>query len=130
MLIKLFGGAVDHLVRGLEYASARHEVLARNIANLETPGYQARDLVFDDALAPARPSAPGGPAITLTASGPADRQPRLVAAGDAAAGPDGNDVSLDRQMARLSENTLFHNALVQILAGQFNTLKQAIAGRA
>jgi hypothetical protein len=32
-------------------------------------------------------------------------------------------------MARLAENTLYQHTLVQVLAGQFNALKQAISGR-
>ena len=32
-------------------------------------------------------------------------------------------------MARLAENTLYQNTLVQILTKQFNTLKLAISGR-
>ena len=42
---------------------------------------------------------------------------------------DGNDVNLDRQMARLAENTLFNNTLVNLLTSRFNQMKQAISGR-
>jgi len=48
---------------------------------------------------------------------------------DSTPNPEGNDVNLDRQMARLAENTLFHHALVQMLSGQFTALKQSISGR-
>jgi flagellar basal-body rod protein FlgB len=128
-LIKLFDGAVEHLTRGLVYAGRRHEVLAQNIANAETPGYRARDLVFTDSLRPQLAAMPADQRFAAPAGGPEERSPRLVVSGDRAAGPDGNDVQLDRQMARLAENTLFHHALVRILAGQFNVLKQAITGR-
>jgi flagellar basal body rod protein FlgB len=49
--------------------------------------------------------------------GPAERRPRLVHAEEGTAKWNGNDVNLDRQMARLAENSLFHNALTQILTG-------------
>ena len=49
-MIGLFAPVIDQLSRGLTYATARHLVLARNIANSETPGYRPRDLVFDDYL--------------------------------------------------------------------------------
>ena len=32
-------------------------------------------------------------------------------------------------MARIAENTLYQNTLVQLLAGQFTKLKMAISGR-
>jgi flagellar basal-body rod protein FlgB len=129
MLSKVFDGAVEQLTRGLAFSARRHDVLSRNVANLETPSYKARDVVFDDYLRPMAPSAPGEQTRPLAPVGPSERQPRVVYAGDGSARADGNDVNLDRQMARLSENTLFHNALTQILAGQFAALKQAITGR-
>lgn len=121
MLSRLFGGTVERLSHGLAFARERHAVLARNIANAETPGYQAQDVVFDDLLA--SPSA-GGPGVS-TGAAPA----RQVPARDGTARADGNDVHLDRQMARLAETQIYQQALVQILSNQFTALKQAISGR-
>ena len=129
MLTRLFDGTVEHLTRGLAYASARHSLLAKNIANVETPGYHARDLVFDDHLSPLLQPAPGEVPGGLPQAGPDGRQPRFVLAADGAPRPDGNDVQLDSQMAHLAENTLYQHTLVQLLVSQFNTLKQAISGR-
>ena len=128
MFVRFFDGAVEHLTRGLAFATRRHEVLTQNIANVETPGYRARDLVFEDLLRPVRQVAADPGAAHLPAN-PADRHARVVYSADSTPNPDGNDVNLDRQMARLAENTLFHNALVQMLAGQFTALKQSISGR-
>ncbi|HUO62166.1 MAG TPA: flagellar basal body rod protein FlgB [Terriglobales bacterium] len=129
MIDQIFGGAVEHLTRGLTYATARHSLLAQNVANVETPGYQARDLVFEDFLKPPRQPAPGAMPKGIPEVGPGDRVPRLVLAADADGRADGNDVQLHRQMARLAENTLYQHTLVQLLTNQFNTLKQAISGR-
>lgn len=125
---RLFGGAVEHLVRGLGFAARRHAVLAENLANVETPGYRARDLVFEDVLRPLlTPVATASPLLPpAPESAPAAR---LVYARDRAPRPTGNDVDLHAQLARLAENTLFHQALVQVLASRFATLKQAITGR-
>lgn len=128
MFVKFFDGAVEHLARGLAFATRRHEILAQNIANVETPGYRARDLVFDDLLRPVRQVAAESSGVPLPAS-PGERHARVVHSADSSPTPDGNDVNLDRQMARLAENTLFHHALVQMLAGQFTALKQSISGR-
>ena len=75
---------------------------------------------------------PGGrpPGVDLP---PGLRPPTLrtvqVYSGDAGPRMDGNDVDLDRQMVRMAQNTLYHNAMVQILTQQFNVLKGAISGR-
>jgi flagellar basal-body rod protein FlgB len=129
MIRSLFDGAVEQLTRGLAYAGRRHEVLTRNIANADTPGYRSQDLVFDDALVPPAPAAPGDVAASLLPVGRAERRPRLVYTEETAPRPDGNDVKVERQLAVLAENQLYHHALVQTLASQFAALKQAISGR-
>jgi flagellar basal-body rod protein FlgB len=129
MIRSLFDGAVEQLTRGLAYAGRRHEVLSRNIANADTPGYRAQDLVLDDALGPQAPSAPGDVAASLLPVGRAERRPRLVYADESAPRPDGNDVQVERQLSVLAENQLYHHALAQTLASQFAALKQAISGR-
>ena len=126
-MIGLFSPLIDQLTRGLSYATARHLVLAKNIANSETPGYRPRDLVFDDYLK-VRPGLgtgelspdPGPEALAAT---------RLIQMADGPARHDGNTVHMDKQMARIAENTLYQNTLVQLLTGQFAALKRAISGQ-
>lgn len=129
MINGLFDYSIDRLTRGLEFASRRHEVLARNLANIETPGYRAVDVTFEDYLKPMRPIVPDAGTVTLTAAAPGEPRDRLVYAADGAPRDDGNDVNLDRQMARMAENTLFNHTLVQLLAARFAAMKQAISGR-
>lgn len=121
MLSRLFEGTVDRLSQGLAFARERQAVVARNIANAETPGYQAQDVVFDDLLASASSGGPGAPAAAAAS--------RQIPARDGLARSDGNDVHLDRQMARLAETQIYQQALVQILSSHFTALKQAISGR-
>lgn len=129
MRADISGPVVEQLSRGLAVASRRHEALARNIANVETPGYRAQDVVFEDAMQRTTALAPSDAGSALPPVGPAERRPRVIYSDDPARGTDGNDVDLDRQMSRVAENTLYHNALVQMLASHFTTLKQAISGR-
>ena len=129
MLSRLFDGTTRELTRGLLYTQERHQILAQNLANAETPGYRSRDLVFDDHLRPlVRRAAPELTPASLT-PGADDRRARVVYADEGPAKANGNDVSADRQMAKLAENTLFHHALTQILINRFALLKQAISGR-
>jgi flagellar basal-body rod protein FlgB len=128
MMIRLFDKAIDRLTNGLEYTNRRHETLTRNVANLETPGYRALDVTFDDYLKPAV-IALDAPQIAIGPGRPGDPTARVVYANDGRPRDDGNDVNLDRQMAKLAENTLFNHTLVQLLASRFATVKQAISGR-
>jgi flagellar basal-body rod protein FlgB len=116
-MVSLFDSAVSALTRGLTFASQRHDVLAQNLANVETPGYRARDLVRDDA------------SDMAVAAGAPQPLPRVTYSADDIQGIGGNDVDLERQMGRIAENTLLQHTLVQLLSSQFASLKQVISGR-
>jgi flagellar basal-body rod protein FlgB len=132
MMIRLFDKAIDRLTAGLDHTSRRHDVLTKNIANIETPGYRALDVSFEDYLTPLRPGASDAGSVALapgSPGAPGDPRLRVIYAEDGPPREDGNDVNLDRQMARLAENTLRNATLVQILASRFAGVKQAISGR-
>ena len=128
----LFDGTVEILQRGVAFATRRHALLAQNVANVETPGYSGQDLTFARELdlaqqVRATPVAfgPGGPAGARGA----DLDVRLVRAADGLPRADGNDVDIDRQMVKIAENTLYHNAVVHLLIAKLNAMKTAISGR-
>ena len=105
------------LPNGLQLGGNDSRILAvaQNLANVETPGYRARDLVRDEPSDMAAGAAPPLPRVTYSADG--------------IQGIGGNDVDLERQMGRIAENTLLQHTLVQLLSSQFASLKQVISGR-
>jgi flagellar basal-body rod protein FlgB len=132
--MKLFGTVTQGLSAVLDLYQARHEVLAENIANSETPGYRARDLKFDEALvaamAPPDPKTAGDPKAAGDPAAGAPATPRVEPTidRDAAVKPDGNSVAIDVQVGRLSENAFRIQALTQILSSQYENLKRVIDG--
>jgi flagellar basal-body rod protein FlgB len=98
----------------LEYLSQRQGLIARNIANANTPGYIGRDLTnftFENALS--RQLAPGG-ALAMTRTDANHLEPVALGGGQnarstPAAGydekPDGNRVSVEEQMVKAADNT-------------------------
>ena len=88
----------------LAWTDRRQEVLAQNIANLNTPGWQAKDLKpFAQALAGI-----AGPALTRTdpghLAGTQDTGTQSLLATQASARePDGNAVSLDEQLTKVAD---------------------------
>lgn len=46
MLDQLFGSHPGNLERALDRASLRHELLSKNLANVNTPGYKRQDIDF------------------------------------------------------------------------------------
>ena len=128
--MQLFGTLTEGLGAALDLYQARHQVLAENIANSETPGYRARDVEFSEELATALAPPERG---TETPGNPASVAPPAPEVAptidrDATIKPDGNSVAIDVQVGRLSENAFKIQALSQILASRYEGLKRVIDG--
>lgn len=143
--------AMESLERSVEFTTRRHSVLAGNIANMDTPGYQTRDLPvasFQDslkALSEAKQNlAESGNGPRLFTAGfdeepqVVDHRQELLDAKDAAVRNvfdsmkqvvyhDGSDDNLEMQVLEISKNQSMHNMSVALLRSQFQTLKVAIA---
>lgn len=110
----------ESLGTALRFAEKQHSVISHNIANVNTPHYQARELSFDEYLAAARTrnhdsSNPGGDGVRL-ATGLETRS-------------DGNNVDLDREVARLKRNAMLFQTFQQLLVAQMNLMRKAISGQ-
>jgi len=117
--MKLFGTLTEGLGTAIDVYQARHNVLAENIANSETPGYRARDIEFADQLAQALTSTP--------ANTPGD--PKSVAPTSLHIEPTlDRDAAIDTQVGRLAENAFKIQALTQILSARYQGLKRVIDG--
>ena len=109
------------LERAIEGAGKRHEALAANIANANTPGYQRVDVDFHGALQ----AAMGGDEDSNTALEGLSFSP----AKDASAGAtraDGSTVDIDSESAKLAANALEQQAAVQVLHARLGILKAAM----
>lgn len=124
--MSLFGGTFELLRQATVFSTRRHELLAQNVANADTPGFQARDLTFASEMSLAQQVR----ALPASATGTPDLDVRLIERPDAVTSPDGNSVDIDRQMTRVAQNTLYHTTVLQLLNGEFRALKTAINGRA
>jgi flagellar basal-body rod protein FlgB len=106
------------LERAIEGAGKRHEALAANLANAETPGYERVDVDFHGTLAAALE---GGEESVAGVS--------FAVAPDATAGAvraDGSTVDVDAESAKLSANALEHQAAVQVAQARIGILKAAM----
>jgi flagellar basal-body rod protein FlgB len=107
------------LAQLLDATALRHRVISQNVANVNTPGYRRKEVLFEDEFAKAL-SAAGSPALPV--------RPRVVVA-DGPERVDGNTVDIDREMNTLQMNSLLYEAAAQVVASRIGTLRAAIAGR-
>lgn len=120
--MELFDVTFQSLDLALGAASKRQEVLANNLANVNTPGYKRLDVEFDGILAQAVDAARTGDRSRLDALRPQVTQDDAVAVR-----ADGNSVDVDQEMAFLAENNIRYNALVQLSQKKLETLKYVIS---
>jgi flagellar basal-body rod protein FlgB len=116
--MEIFGNVVRGLSRALELHGARHQVITENLANVETPGYRARDLDFGDALQAAFAAEEERGAET----------PEAVVDPDTPVKLNGNSVDLDVETTRLADNAFRMVALSRIVAKKYAGLAQTIEG--
>jgi flagellar basal-body rod protein FlgB len=112
------------LERSLDYHNKRHSVIASNIANVQTPGYRPRDVSFSDALSRAgRLTRTHGMHLPVSPDSPTG----MPVFDDAAVQPgiDGNAVSMERQMAKMTANSLRYRAIAELISRRIGMLRYA-----
>ena len=123
MGLKLFSDNIKLLGNVAGYAVDRHSLITGNLANLETPNYKSKDVSFEAALQAALPDKN---ALKLVKT---DEKhfPTYNAMGEVSTQViTGGDVDLDKQMAKLAENNLKYNTMVQILSRKYRAVKDTI----
>ncbi|KLJ02726.1 flagellar basal body rod protein FlgB [Luteimonas sp. FCS-9] len=114
----------------------RMKLIASNLANADTPGFQARDLDFNAALAAAaRTRESGGPTAPrergdhIPLPGSDTLAPFEVARVAAQASLDGNSVDPDAERAAYGRAALEYRASLSFLESKVRTLLTAITGQ-
>ena len=108
----------------MDATALRHEAIASNIANIETPNYKRIDIApsFQAELKAAMGSKDAAKISSLS--------PGLAEDANAvAANRDGNTVQLETELMKLNQNTLAHTLETQLVTGTLLKLRLAITGR-
>jgi flagellar basal-body rod protein FlgB len=114
------------LMRGLErvldVSAFRHQVIAANLANIDTPGYRTRDL---------RPFA-GEIERAMAGNESSSNEQSFTPVAHEIRGllerPDGNNVSVERESLLLAQNQLRFQVAVQFMKAEFHRMSLAITG--
>jgi flagellar basal-body rod protein FlgB len=121
----------------LKVQSKRMEVLAKNLANVDTPDYKAQDIDFRTALAQAGSPGASLPMATTTAghigdtatTGNVDLSGALKYRVPLAPSLDGNTVDAQMEQAAFADNTVRYQATLTFLTGSLKALMTAITGQ-
>ena len=138
------------MTKAMDGLSRRHQAIASNLANVETPNYHRRDVNFEGALNRAIQTATHQSAITRQASNDEALPLQTTRAGHIAMGQadtsvedvpltvseikdqayrtDGNSVDVENEMAQLAKNTQRYVALSNMQSHTLRSLRAVISG--
>jgi flagellar basal-body rod protein FlgB len=105
---------LDNVGAGIEQymnlVSARQKVVASNIANADTPGYQTKDIDFNSELQ----------------SQMSGSKPNVIDVPGLKNKNDGNNVDMDREARLLAENALRFSVAENLAHSEISTIRTAI----
>jgi flagellar basal-body rod protein FlgB len=107
--------ATNALYEAMQGLWAQQQAVANNVANVDTPGYQAKDVSFESSLSQA--IAAGDPSqmqVSVTTSTAPDQQ-------------DGNNVNLADQMTQGEKASMQFQTMVDAMNAKFQLLSTAIS---
>lgn len=119
----------------VNFAQARHTLLAGNVANMDTPGYKVRDLSVDDfqkRLAraidarntPAATSSPGEPDYERSEPlAEVAKNPKTILRHDE------SNVGIEDQVSEMVKNQMQHNLALSVMIKQFQLMQATISER-
>lgn len=136
MLEQIFASSnFNYLPRAMTAASIRQEVIANNVANVNTPNYRKSDVNFEDLLAreiygdelngklkPVRTHDKHLPAAPLKFHA----EPTVIQDNSTIMRVDENNVDIDIEMATLAKNQIYYNAAVTQFNGSVSRIKNSI----
>lgn len=124
------------LTKGLDALSKRQTVIANNIANIETPGFKASDVSFEQSLSRAMTPSSGVVMQTtdpnhLSADGQraqdiADLSHTVNQRNNTSMRKDGNNVDIENEMLLLAETGLRYQAMTSLASKKLAVMRMVI----
>jgi flagellar basal-body rod protein FlgB len=122
------------LATSLNFRQMRQEILSSNVANADTPGYKAKKLDFEEALARAIDideqqslRASDGRHFNVGGGGFGNLKPEIYDDPNGVVSEDGNTVDRDKELAEMAENKILYDASVQLLNKKLGLMRYAVS---
>lgn len=136
MLEQIFNSATfNYLPRAMAAANIRHEVIANNIANVNTPNYRKSVVNFEDLLAREIYGEEPDGKLQMTRTHdkhlpfvqrPYHAEPTIFQDTTNIMRVDNNNVDIDAEMAAMAKNQIYYNAVVTEFGSHVTRLKNSI----
>ena len=130
----LFNSVYDTLKTSIDGLALRQQVISRNLANVDTPGFHAQTVSFEQALQTAQKPTTL-PALQLAVTQPAhlvgvEPTPReAIGVAERQGGTeraDGNNVDIDVELTQMAETGISYQAMTQLISRKYQGILAAI----
>ena len=129
----IFDKTTDALAASLNFRSLRQNITASNLANAETPGYKAKVVEFEDALARAidleginKEMAPDPDHLAMGTGSISRARADVYDNPEVNVTNDQNTVDLEKEMATLQENSILYKAALQLINKKLGSIRYAV----
>jgi len=112
---------IELMSKVMDITTLRHQVLADNLANANTPNFIRSDVDFQSQLTQAIDAQDHAQIEAVT--------PVIQKDNVSPMSPDGNNVSVQKELGGMMENQLLYNFSARVIDRKFNGLRKAIAGQ-
>lgn len=142
MFEKLFNSPENTiLTKAMDAASLRNEVIANNVANVDTPGFKKSEVIFEEKLKKVLDDMTIYDKLNTTNSrhiqinsanknrSLLDVNPEISKVSNTTYRNDGNNVDIDVEMAENTKNKIYYDAVSQSMNNKLRLLRIAITGR-
>jgi flagellar basal-body rod protein FlgB len=137
MLEKIFTSPTQYLLnKGLDATSVRNRVIADNIANVDTPKFKRREVIFEENVKKVLENNKFNVKLRITNSRhmqikekDTQIEPEIRTLRDLSYRNDENNVDIDVETAKMAKNKILYDALGQSISNEIRLLRMAITGR-
>jgi len=124
---------INALASSLNFRQMRQEIIASNIANADTPGFKAKRVDFESALARAldvdgqmKMNGTSDKHFNVGSGGFDNLEPEIYDDPNGVVSEDGNTVDRQAEFARMAENKIMYDAAVQLLNKKLGLMKYTL----
>ena len=118
---------INGLSKVLDYRAAKTQIIGSNIANIDTPGYKAKELDFDKVFKNAQDSLHLNTTNANHLGGGNNSDPlNDVKISEEPGRADGNNVSIDEEMMALNKNSINYNLTAHFVKDKLTKIREAI----
>lgn len=135
MLDRIFNSGYNQLlIKAMDAASLRNEVIANNIANVETPGFKKSEVIFSEKIKKVLQNTNNHGKLVITnprhisinTGTISEVNPEICTITNTSYRNDGNNVDIDVEMAESAKNKIYYDALSQSISNEIRLLRLAI----